>query len=83
MARTEVGTVKTGLEFKMPKRAGTALIFGRGVKTLTFTMHRQALPLHLLKDREEGHTVCREEIHRVCAVCMYVNMCVYVCVHLN
>lgn len=58
VARTEVDTVKTGLEFKGPSRAGTALIFGRGVKTLTFTLHSKALPLHLLKDREEVHTVC-------------------------
>lgn len=42
MVRTEVDTVKSGLEFKGLRRAGTALIFGRGVKTLTFTPHSQA-----------------------------------------
>lgn len=82
MARTGADTVKTGLEFKGPRRAGTALIFGRGVKTLTFNLHSQALPLHLLKDREKVGTVCRGKIHRVCAtysICKYVSMGVNVC----
>lgn len=79
LARTEVDTVKSGLEFKGPRRASSALIFGRGVKTLTFILRSPALPLHLLKRREEAHTVCRGEtyIYRVCAAYIFVNMRIY------
>lgn len=62
VVRTGVGTVKSGLEFKGLKRAGTALIFGRGVKTLTFTLHSHSLPLHLFKEKEGSNTMQRGDI---------------------
>lgn len=54
VGRPEVSTVKSGTEFKGLKRAGTALISSRGVKTLTFTLHSHTLLLHLLKNSMKG-----------------------------
>lgn len=86
VARTEVDTVRSGLEFKGLRRAGRALIFGRGVKTLTFTLHSPASPLRLLKDREEAHIVCRGERYigyvQLIYICTYVHACQLRAVHI-
>ncbi len=71
--------MKTGLEFKGLRRAGAALIFGRGVKTLTFTLHSRASPLRLLKDREEAR-VKRKKCRLCAAYTVYLWICLYMCV---
>ena len=51
--RTEVCTGRTGFEFEELGKAGAALIFGRGVETLTFTLHGQVLP-HISPQKQRG-----------------------------
>lgn len=65
------------MEFKGPMGAGAALIFGRRVKTLTFTRRVRAVPLRGLEDvaiscgRDENRgdeTVRRESAARARAI---------------
>lgn len=79
VVRTDAGTVRTGLEFKGLRRAGAALIFGRGVKALTFTLHSTLYPWTSSK-KGRVQTACRGEIPIVHAAYIIVTLRVHVCV---